>query len=118
MLGMGSHRRTRDRTARRPELRAASNDGWTIEGLAAAPVGPGIRAASLEEAISALQQFDSGLPWKRASSLVVPLFQRIRPYPPGFPEPVRYLMPAGVSVTFGVDAGPAFIHVTAEIVAN
>ena len=89
-----------------------------MERAASVPVGQGIRAASVEEAVAALQQFDAGLPWARVANLVVPLFQRIRPYPPGFPEPVRHMLPSGISVTFGVDTGPAFVHVTAEILAD
>jgi hypothetical protein len=77
-----------------------------------------MRAASVEEAMAALANMPGGLDWKGAAGVVVPLFQRVRPYPPGFPEGVRHVLPPGISVTFGVDTGPAFVHVTPEVLAR
>src|SRR5437773_164706 len=72
-------------------------NGWAVESLSVAEVGPGISVPSLEEALAALDNLDAGLGWPTVERRIVPLFQRIRPYPPGFPEAVRHLLPSGIS---------------------
>jgi hypothetical protein len=88
--------------------------GWTVEAFPV-PGDPEVSAASVELVMGALEDLGEELPWSAVADRVVPLFQRIRPYPPGYPEPVRRMLPSGVSVTYGVDSGPAFIHVTPEL---
>lgn len=87
---------------------------WTIETFPA-PGDPDMTPPEVELVLGALEAIGEDLPWSAVADRVVPLFQRLRPYPPGYPEPVRRMLPSGVSVTYGVDAGPAFIHVTEEL---
>jgi hypothetical protein len=75
-------------------------------------------AATLEEALAAFQRLDPDLAWPSISELVIPLFQRMRPYASGFPEAVRALVPPGVSVTFAIDAGPAFTHISEDLLGR
>jgi hypothetical protein len=113
---MGRHGHTKADTGRLPKRRRRRDSGWTIESISEAELGPGMRAASVEEALAALEQFDHGLEWPAVADVVIPLFQRVRPYPPGFPEAARHVLSSGISVTFGIDTGPAFLHVTPEMV--
>jgi hypothetical protein len=104
---MGRHGGKRQRT------NSFRRGGWRFQAFPA-PGDPPPSAAAVEHVLEAIGQLGDDLPWSGAAERVVPLFQRVRPYPPGYPEPVRRMLPAGVSVTFGVDAGVAFIHVTSE----
>ncbi len=79
------------------------------------PVGPNIKVASLEEVKAAMERFSDGLPWKEVRDAVVPVFERLRPYPPAMPEALRMVVPPGVSVGFGIDTGPAFVVVSREM---
>src|SRR5262245_2676288 len=106
---------SRSGSARRLERR---RNGWSAESASMADVGPGVRLAGLDESLMALDRLDPGLEWKAVAGMVVPLFQRVRPYPAGFPDAVRHVLPSGISVTFGIDTGPSFIHVTAQMIAG
>jgi hypothetical protein len=83
-----------------------------FEGPAA---GPGVVSASLEEVLAAMEDVPEGLEWAELADQVVPIFQRVRPYPPGMPEQLRIVVPPGLSVGFGVDIGPAFLNVSPEM---
>jgi hypothetical protein len=89
-------------------------DGWAVIDVRSAPLGPGVTCASIEEVLAVLQGFDPDLGWNAIADDVIPLFQRVRPYPPEFPEAVRTILPPGISVSFAIDVGPAFTHITAE----
>lgn len=93
---------------------ADREDGWALVDMQSAPLGPGITSASLEEVLAALQGYDPADGWDAVADNVIPLFQRVRPYPSDFPEGVRTIVPPGVSVSFAIDVGPAFTHITAE----
>ena len=67
-------------------------------------------AASVDEVLAAMKGFHPDRGWAAVADRAIPMFQRVRPYPPGFPEPVRVVLPPGVSVTFALDMGPAFSH--------
>ena len=117
MARMAKHGRAKDRDPRPAKRRGnRPGAGWTIDSISESLLGPGVRAASLEEALAALENLQPDLDWAGVSDQVIPLFQRLRPYPPGFPDAVRHVLPSGISVTFGIDTGPAFLHVTPEII--
>src|SRR5437867_1499132 len=118
ILAMGRDRRKQGLRPGSARHGGRRRNGWAVESLSVAEVGPGISVPSLEEALAALDDFEPGLGWPAVEGRIVPLFQRIRPYPPGFPEAVRHLLPSGISVTLGIDAGPSFIHVTAAMLAD
>ncbi|HEU4573102.1 MAG TPA: hypothetical protein VFR93_10480 [Candidatus Limnocylindrales bacterium] len=80
-----------------------------------APVGPDVEVPGLDELDEALRAFDKELPWPLVRSRLLPLLERVRPYPAGTPDPLRSLVPPGVMVSLGIDVGPAFIHVTRQI---
>jgi hypothetical protein len=100
------------RRDRRPPARR--EEGWAVIDVRSAPLGAGIRCASIEEVLAALKGFDPDLGWDAVAPNVIPLFQRVRPYPADFPEAVRTILAPGVSVSFAIDMGPAFTPVTAE----
>lgn len=79
------------------------------------PAGPGVVSGSLEEVLAAMSDVPEGLEWSELADQIVPIFQRVRPYPPGMPEQVRVVVPPGLSIGFGVDIGPAFLNVSPEM---
>jgi hypothetical protein len=54
---------------------------------------------------------DRGLSWEELAGDVLPLFERARPFPFEVDPPVRVVVPPGVTIGFGVGAGPAFLRV-------
>jgi uncharacterized protein YtpQ (UPF0354 family) len=87
-------------------------DGWAVLDLPSVPLGPEMTSASLEEVLAALRGFDPAQGWEMVRDRVIPLFQRVRPYPAEFPEAVRMILPPGLSVSFALDMGPAFTHIS------
>lgn len=81
-------------------------------------LGPGIEQAPLEEVLAALAAHGDELDWASVSSNVLPVIPRLRPYPDATPEPVRTLVPPGIVVGFGIDIGPAFMNVSADLLAS
>ena len=75
-------------------------------------------AASLAELQAALDNQPRDLAWEWASAHVIPVMRRIRPYPPGFPEPLYTVVDPGVAVGFAIDIGPAFMNVGADLVRS
>ena len=65
--------------------------------------------------MAALESVPRALDWPDVRDHIVPVFPRIRPYPEGMPEPLRVVAPPGVAVGFGIDVGPAFMSVSAEL---
>ena len=58
------------------------------------------------------------LNWDWASSHIIPVMPRIRPYPPGSPEPLRTMLAPGVAVQFAIDIGPAFMGVGPDLIRS
>jgi hypothetical protein len=108
----------RKRAAKRSMPRRGSRpaDPWpTVEVFDGGPVGPDVETASLEDVMAAMATVPEGLDWAELADEIVPLFQRLRPYHPSMPEPVRMVVPPGLSIGFGVDIGPAFLNVTPDM---
>lgn len=80
-----------------------------------APAGPHIHSASLDEVLAAMRSVPPADDWPSLAPLLVPIFQRLRPYDDAFPEPLRTIVPPGISVSFAIDIGPALMHVTTDI---
>ena len=115
MDGMG--RNTKDRTAgreRRSMRQRRRRNGWRIEHLHVSGIDarPEIVMPEFGDVLAAIERAPAGDDWPAARPLVIPLFPRERPQPPGSPPPLRRLLPPGVVVGFGVDIGPAFMTMT------
>ena len=78
-------------------------------------VGTGVVMVSPKEVLAALETLPPELAWPDVADRVVPLFERMRPYPAGTPPLARVMLPPGVLAGFGIDIGPAFVSVSAEM---
>ncbi len=60
---------------------------------------------------AAIAQLPPDLAWDDVADLIMPIFERLRPFPPGFPQPIAVAVPPGVSIGFAIDVGPGFVRV-------
>lgn len=67
----------------------------------------------MDEVIASLATLSAELTWAEASPAVVPLLERRRPLV-ALERPVSVYLEPGLRVGFGVDVGPAFLHLTGE----
>lgn len=81
-------------------------------------MGPDVVTPTIDEVMDALERMPTELSWPTAAERVVPLLARVRPYPPEAPLPLQTVLAPGISVGFGVDIGPAFINLSAEMLAD
>jgi hypothetical protein len=81
-------------------------------------VGNGLEQATPGAVLGALGRLPPDLHWGAVSDLVVPMFIRRRPFPFETGTPVRMVLPPGVLTGFGVDIGPALLHVGEELLAT
>jgi hypothetical protein len=95
-----------------------THGGWEVESIhySDQTLGPGVESASPAEVFSAIQQLPPHLDWAAVESRVVPLFERVRPYPPEMPERAQAIVAPGVTIGFGLDFGPGFVAITPEMV--
>lgn len=91
---------------------------FTVDRILSVPAGPGIRSASVEEVLEAVHAVPEPDDWPALAPMLVPIFQRLRPYFDEFPEPLRTVVPPGISVSFAIDIGPALLHVSPDIAAS
>jgi hypothetical protein len=75
-------------------------------------------SATLEELTQALIAQSPDLEWASVSRDVIPVMPRIRPYPDGFPEPLRVVVEPGVAVGYAIDIGPAFMGIGMDLVRS
>lgn len=101
-----------------PRSRRRRGNAFTIDRIVSVPAGPGIHSASVQEVVEAVQAVPPPEDWPGLSRMLVPIFQRLRPYFDGFPEPLRVLVPPGISISFAIDIGPALLHVSPDIAAK
>jgi hypothetical protein len=69
--------------------------------------------APLEDVLRALERLPVDLDWTLVAPNVVPLLPLRRPMP-ALGDPLRVLLPPGIMTGFGIDAGPAVMHVGPE----
>ena len=67
-----------------------------------------------ERLMAGLPRFDPDAPWDTAAPMVLPVLRRV--WQPTDASPVHIQVPPGIPTGFGIDFGPAFSHVTAELV--
>ena len=94
--------------------------GWQMGEVAFSDqrMGPDVTSASPAEVFAAIEQLPPELDWKSVAPRVVPLFERVRPYPRGAPARAQAIVAPGVTVGFGIDIGPAFLTVSPELVES
>ena len=100
--------------ARRRKL----SNGFRFDMYPGPALGDGVVTASPEELVAALEEIPKDLTWKWASSRVLPMLPRMRPWPGGSPEPLITVMPPGIAVGFGVDIGPGCMAVSAPLLES
>ena len=79
-------------------------------------MGPNIAVATVDEVLAAAQSV-STLDWDTVRERVIPMLPRVRPSPPGCPEELRMMAPPGLPIGFGIDVGPAFLAISAAMLA-
>jgi hypothetical protein len=80
--------------------------------------GPPFGPVDLRRSMSALSRFDPTAPWPEVAALVLPLLKRVRhPFPTEL-APIHLRVPPGVWAGFGIDIGPAWAHVSRDLVAR
>ena len=69
-----------------------------------------------ERLTAGLIGFDPEAPWPVAAPLILPVLKRVwHPTPPDA-SPLHIHVPPGIPTGFGIDFGPAFSHVTRQLV--
>jgi hypothetical protein len=108
-----SERRTRRKGGRRK-----LKNGWRVEGLYPSEelLGPGVVSATPAEVFAAFEQLPPDLPWPAVAPRLLPMFDRVRPFPPGTPKLAQAIVPPGLPIGFGIDLGPAFITVSPHLI--
>ena len=61
---------------------------------------------------------DHGFAWEDLAGDVLPVFERAHPFGSDVEPPVQAVVPPGVTVGFGVDAGPAFLRIATTHLAD
>lgn len=82
------------------------------------PVGPGIHLPDIDEVLRAARDVPDPGDWEAIAAGIVPIFERLRPFPFDVGQPLAAVLPPGVSVGIGYDFGPAFMKVTRELAAR
>jgi hypothetical protein len=117
---MQQRERLRRRAIRRRSRRRRTHGGWRVERIDYSEQrhGPNVSSASPDEVVAAIDELPADLPWLDVSSLVLPIFERVRPYPPGYPPRVEAIVPPGLKVSLALDVGPGLIHVTPDMLGR
>lgn len=118
MIGdMEQRERLRQRAQRRRLRRRRSGGRWRVERLhySDQPLGPNLIGATPEEVMAALDELPDDFHWPEMAPAILPIFERVRPYPAGYPPRVETIVPPGLKISLALDIGPAFAHVTAEM---
>jgi hypothetical protein len=66
--------------------------------------------ASIDEVLDAIDGLDLDRPWSEIAPLVFPVLPRRRPLPATPEAPIRRTYPPGLETGFGLDIGPALLH--------
>ncbi|MEO7118380.1 MAG: hypothetical protein ABIZ34_05340 [Candidatus Limnocylindrales bacterium] len=74
--------------------------------------------ASMDEVLAAIEAMDMERGWKEVAPSVLPVLQRRRAMPAGTDDRLMRPYPPGIPVGFGVDIGPAFLHVSDTMLAT
>jgi hypothetical protein len=77
-----------------------------------------VEVASIEEVLDAIDGMDLDRPWAEIAPLVFPVLPRRRPLPPATEAPIRRTFPPGIEAGFGLDIGPALLHLGQAQIAH
>jgi hypothetical protein len=80
------------------------------------PINEHVSQASPDEVLRAMARLPSDLDWSAVAANVVPILPRRRSLPTETGAPLTLLLPPGIPVGFGVDIGPAVLHVGTDLV--
>lgn len=100
---------------RRQDSRERRRAGKRHRGV---PLGNGMSMAAPDEVLRALGRLPADLDWGTVAPNVFPVLARRRPLPPEIGEPLRVLLPPGIMTGFGIDIGPAVLHVGPDLLAT
>ena len=98
------------RAHRASRHRSGDDHGLEISSLSG-PVDPRILRRTLE----AFSGVDLGGPWSEVAPMVLPLLKRVRHPFPAEAAPIHLRVPPGVWAGFGIDVGPAWAHVSRDL---
>lgn len=108
---------TQQRRVRRKRADRSRGNRWRVElHPSDRPLGPGLVMATPEEVMAALDSVPVEPTWSQIAARVMPLLERVRPYPRETPARAQAFVPPGLTVGFGVGIGPAFITITTEMI--
>jgi hypothetical protein len=105
------HTSNKRRKAEPAGRRKVAGRDWTVTTFAGPVVGPDVVTASLDEVLAAMAEVPEAFDWDVLGPNVLPVLPRVRPLPPGSPDPIQLVLPPGIAVRFGIDMGPMFIGV-------
>lgn len=98
------------RTHREARPRTSHGDGLRILSLGG-PADPRL----LRRTLKAFTEVDMGGPWSSFEPRVMPLLKRVRHQFPAEAAPIHLRIPPGVMAGFGIDVGPAWAHVSRDL---
>src|SRR5512141_1042977 len=102
-----------ERGRRRAERRRRAGKDYPAEDL-----GNGVEVATAESVMRAVGSLPRDLDWGELAPSVIPVLPRRRPMPPASGQPFRVTLPPGISTGFGIDIGPAFLMIGAQLLAG
>jgi hypothetical protein len=70
--------------------------------------------ASVDAVLDAIERVDLERPWLKVAPHVFPMLPRRRPLPMETDPPLRRSYPPGLEIGFGIDIGPAMLHIGAS----
>ena len=78
-------------------------------------LGGAMDPAIFERILAAAKGLDPGAPWDEMAPMILPILKRVsHPFPPEA-APLQMHVPPGLWTGFGIDFGPAFSHVSAQM---
>lgn len=103
-----------ERRAHRGSRCGTGHDGGLVVSSLDGQVDPRILRRMLE----AFKEVDLGGSWSEFAPRVMPLLKRVRHPFPAEAAPIHLRVPPGVWVGFGIDVGPAWAHVSRDLMAR
>ncbi len=109
------HAITSAKAERRARRAAREHDGHR-RSWQAYPLGGPVDPLVVRRTIDAFSAIDLAAPWSDLSPMVLPLLKRVRHPFPATMAPIHLRVPPGVWAGFGIDVGPAWAHVSRELI--
>lgn len=113
-----THESSRAAKAERRAHRAARPRTGHDDGLVVSSLGGPVDPRILRKTLKAFKEVDLGGPWSAFAPRVMPLLKRVRHPFPAEAAPVHLRVPPGVLAGFGIDVGPAWAHVSRDLMVR